>query len=530
VNVFDDRRVRKREIQEKHFWAIRLRGTTLLGVGFVYLYLAVSGRVPINPLAVALMIGFLGFNRARSQKVSTSFSRWMIAIDVCLITTAVWATGGVASFLIPLYFLQVVATSLYTNTRQGVLTALNAWTIFTGVALLEGNGIIPHGPLAASPLAAKLASDAGFVEAQVLGFFVLLGAVTYCSAYIAQRLRVREKELGKAHDELEILYRASDRFLKAQTVERLAEELCRATVRLGAEAVGAFLEGEDGVILLGSYPQEMPEDIAQAINGRAQDYFSSNPGDTIQARLGEDSEFGLVRFRTGDGVRGVVVLQVAIQDLVGASPEGVGLLVQQFAPALTNLRAYEVQTMLATTDPLTGASNRREFDRFLAEEIARARRYLRPLSLVMVDIDHFKRLNDTRGHQDGDLVLQKVVGAMKSVVRNQDMLARYGGEEFAIIAPETGPKQAMVLAERLRAAIQEETYWSQKEEGPPVTASLGVACRLPMAGEPGFEGLVQRADTALYAAKEGGRNQAQAFAVEMLAPEDSSPPQQHGCA
>lgn len=512
--MFDARRVRRREIEKKHFWAIRLRRTTLLGVGFVYLYLAVTGRVPVNLLAVALMLGFFGFNYTRTRKVASSFSRWMIGIDIGLITVAVWATGGVTSYLLPLYFLQVVATSLYTNTRQGVLTALNSWALFSGLALLEANGVLAHGPLASTPRTVQLSLDPGFVEAQILSFFVLLGAVTYCSAYIAQRLRVREDELGKAHEELEILYRASDRFLKAQSVERLSEDLCRATVRLGAKAAGVFLESEGGVLFLGYHPSGMQQETAEALQSMARSYFGSHPGDPAHQRLEADEQFGLIRFRTGDGSRGVLVIEVEIQELVGASSEGVSLLVQQFSPALTNLRAFEFQTHLATTDPLTGASNRREFDRFLTEEVGRARRYFRPLSVILVDIDHFKKLNDTRGHQDGDMVLQRVVQAMKKVVRNQDMLARYGGEEFAVIAPETGPKQALILAERLRVAIESEPIWSEEDPGPPVTASLGVGSRLPLAGEPGFEGLVQRADQALYAAKEAGRNQVQLYREE----------------
>lgn len=516
--MFDDSSARRREREEKHFWAIRLRGLTLLGVTFVYAYLSLTGRVSLNLLAVALILGLFAFNAARYRRVSRSFSRWMIGIDVCLITLAVWATGGVGSFLVPLYCLQVVATSLHTNTRQGVVTALNAWTLFAGMALLQANGLLPPGPLAASPRLARLAMDAGFVEAGILGFFVLLGAVTYSSAYIAQHLRVRENELAGAHQELEILYRASERFLRARTPEDLARELCRGAHQLGAREVAVFLEpGEASAppLCLCRHPSSMGRPTFAPLEERAAAYFRSRPGDREHLRLDEEEEYGVVRFRLGDGTRGATVVRVAIEELMGASPEGMTLLVQQFAPALSNLRHLEVQATLATTDPLTGACNRREFDRFLGEEVARARRYLRPLSLVLVDVDHFKRLNDTRGHQDGDRVLQGVVRAMRRVVRSQDMLARYGGEEFTVVAPETGPRQAEILGERLRRAIEDEGYWEADDPGPRVTASLGVASRLPTPDGPDYEELLRRADLALYAAKEGGRNQVKSYGPEV---------------
>lgn len=513
--MFDDRQVRRRERQEKHFWAIRLRATTLIGVAFVYIYLAMTGRVPMNSLAIALMIGLFAFNAARRRKVSRSFSRWMIGIDVCLITLAVWATGGVASFLVPLFFLQVVATSLHTNPRQGALTALNAWALVSGVALLEAHGVLPHGPLAPTPLVTQLASDAGYVEAQVLALFVLLGAVTYSAGFIAQRLRVRENELSRAHDELEILYQASERFLRAQNAARLTTEFCRSACQLGAAEAAVFLEEDDGIHELGHHPVKLDGEARRALRERAERYFQSLPGDAAHEHLEGEADYGVVRFQLAEGTRGALAVRVSIEDLIGASPEGSSLLAQQFAPALQNLRHLEAQATLATTDPLTGAANRREFDRFLDQEIARATRYQRPLSVVLVDVDHFKRLNDTRGHQDGDEVLKKVVSAMRSVVRNQDLLARYGGEEFAVVAPETGPRQAAVLGERLRAAIQEEPYWEEGDLGPEVTASLGVSSRLPTADGLAYDELIRRADLALYASKEGGRNRVTVYGAEL---------------
>jgi diguanylate cyclase (GGDEF)-like protein len=413
----------------------------------------------------------------------------------------------------------VVATSLHTNPRQGALTALNAWALVSGVALLEAHGVLPHGPLAPTPLAASLAADAGYVEAQVLALFVLLGAVTYSAGFIAARLRVRENELSRAHDELEILYQASERFLRAQNAARLTAELCRAACRLGASEAAVFLEEDGATQELGHHPVKLGTEARQALHERAERYFLSLPGDPVHEHLEDEEDYGVVRFQLAEGTRGALVVRTSIEDLIGASPEGSSLLAQQFAPALQSLRHLEAQATLATTDPLTGAANRREFDRFLDQEIARASRYQRPLSVVLVDVDHFKRLNDTRGHQDGDRVLQLVVAAMRRVVRNQDLLARYGGEEFAVVAPETGPRQAGILGERLRSAIQEATYWEEGDLGPEVTASLGVSSRLPTSDGIGYDELIRRADLALYASKEGGRNRVTIYGSELEAAE-----------
>lgn len=512
--MLDDDALRLREKFEKHVWAIRLRAMTLLGVTFVYAYLAATGRVPLNLFAVVLIAGLFAFNAARRGKVSRSFSRFMIGIDIVLITIAVWATGGVATFLLPCYFVQVVATSLHTNPRQGVVSALNAWALFAGVALLELTRVLPHGPLSPSPLTARLAADSGFVEAQILSLFVLLGAVTYSAGFIAQHLRVRERELEVAHDELEILYRAAERFLRAETPASLAAELCRASERLGANAAAVFIEGDRGPVPLASLPAELPEALSGEFLRRAGIWLNSASAEAARLELQSEREFGLLPFRLGTGVRGVHMVRGSIDQLVGQSAEGLSLLVQQFSWALTNLENLQETSRLATTDPLTGACNRRRFDQVFAEELARAARYARPLALILVDIDHFKKLNDTCGHQEGDRVLKGAVAAMRRALRSHDTLARYGGEEFAVIAPETGPKQAMLLAERLRTAIESWDYWPGVEGRPPVTASLGVASRLPTGEATSVTDLIQRADAALYAAKRGGRNRTEAYRPE----------------
>jgi diguanylate cyclase (GGDEF)-like protein/PAS domain S-box-containing protein len=162
---------------------------------------------------------------------------------------------------------------------------------------------------------------------------------------------------------------------------------------------------------------------------------------------------------------------------------------------------------LSTRDALTGLYNRREMERFLKDELARCQRYERPLSVVMLDLDHFKRINDSHGHPAGDEVLRWFAGKIRSGMRNTDRAVRYGGEEIAIILPETEGRDAFTMAERLRKDICKELVdVSSVEDGLeiPVTVSVGVAA---FPGDARTEeALLAAADQALYRAKRGGRN------------------------
>jgi diguanylate cyclase (GGDEF)-like protein len=157
----------------------------------------------------------------------------------------------------------------------------------------------------------------------------------------------------------------------------------------------------------------------------------------------------------------------------------------------------------ATVDVLTGLRNRRWLDEAFARELARADGAGRPLCLAMVDVDRFKKFNDAHGHQAGDEVLKGVGRVLRDTSRPNDLVARYGGEEFAVLFPDTPIDDAIAAADRLRRAIAATGFAHDGAALPKVTASFGLAQRLP--GEP-LEQLVSRADEALYRAKEQGRD------------------------
>jgi diguanylate cyclase (GGDEF)-like protein len=166
---------------------------------------------------------------------------------------------------------------------------------------------------------------------------------------------------------------------------------------------------------------------------------------------------------------------------------------------------------MALSDPLTGLDNRRAFDRRLAEKVAQAERYTRSFTGLLLDIDHFKPINDTYGHPFGDRALVAVAKALTQVLRTGDVVARVGGEEFALLLDETRHTAVAGTAERLRQAITAAGA-ALTTEALTLTASLGVAYRRP--GETG-ESLMARADAALYQAKQTGRNRV-VFAADNL--------------
>ena len=170
--------------------------------------------------------------------------------------------------------------------------------------------------------------------------------------------------------------------------------------------------------------------------------------------------------------------------------------------------AVELLARLSAEDGLTQLANRREFDRRLGIEWGRARRGNYPLALILIDIDYFKKYNDQYGHPAGDVCLQQVAGALRSVPkRSADLVARFGGEEFVVLLPAASTADAVAIAERMRQGVIDlQIPHASSHIAPGVTASFGVAALVPSdALQPGD--LVAAADVALYKAKEQGRNQ-----------------------
>jgi diguanylate cyclase (GGDEF)-like protein len=184
----------------------------------------------------------------------------------------------------------------------------------------------------------------------------------------------------------------------------------------------------------------------------------------------------------------------------------------QAAGTIQRLLLYEEMRRLAITDDLTGLCNRRHFLERLQGEIDRARRYAVPFGLLFIDIDNFKDLNDSFGHQVGDRVLAELGTVLKHWARSSDLVARYGGEEFVVLLPMADKARSQIAAERLRTLIQRHTFYRRKK----LTVSVGVA-GFPTDGD-STERLLGCVDEALYMAKNTGRNRTCAFGEPVLAP------------
>jgi diguanylate cyclase (GGDEF)-like protein len=204
---------------------------------------------------------------------------------------------------------------------------------------------------------------------------------------------------------------------------------------------------------------------------------------------------------TGHGSIEVAVesMQAGAADFV-TKPVPAAVLHLRIQKALEHARTRR----LASTDGLTGMYNHRTFQERLSQEIARADRYGRPLSVLMIDVDHFKVYNDTYGHPQGDIVLQDLARLLQEMSRTSDTVARWGGEEFAIILPETDSVGAQKIGQRLCEQVERYPFPGQDlMPGGTLTISIGVATYAAASSK---EALLQGADTALYTAKREGRN------------------------
>lgn len=237
--------------------------------------------------------------------------------------------------------------------------------------------------------------------------------------------------------------------------------------------------------------------LAQNISGNTfQSYITFNrdlPFAAYIPMLKEDKLYGIVKI--GAKING--------QPFTEDDLEFFSTIASQAVIAFENARLYS----LAITDSITKLYLNRYFHLRLEEEVARSRRYNSTISLLMLDIDHFKNVNDTYGHQQGDAVLKGVSRIIRKNVRNTDIPARYGGEEFAVILPETTIADAKTVADRIRSDIAKYDFQSITYGQPPVkcTISIGIAS-FPLNAE-SKESLIRKADSALYEAKNGGRNQ-----------------------
>jgi len=267
-----------------------------------------------------------------------------------------------------------------------------------------------------------------------------------------------------------------------------------ASVAAGISAAGVFV-AEDSAAAIATTRKELSERFS----------FSPEEIEGVLDEIGSTAREAAALFDMHIG------RERSYQEILDEAQEALICLSLQNQKQMQSIQK-EVETLQvrATTDPLTGLANRARFDEFFDEQFKRAFVHSRPLALIFIDLDHFKLVNDTHGHQAGDEVLRRVARLLRASVRNIDLVARYGGEEFAAVLTETDTAAAAVRAEAIRNKLATEII---KFEGTviPMSLSAGVAGtdRTRIFGQPGQ--LTNAADRAVYAAKAAGRNCVRVF-------------------
>jgi len=361
--------------------------------------------------------------------------------------------------------------------------------------------------------------------------FLLLSLTYLLINFVFSRLsRARGELEARVHD-LEILNATARHLSSSLQLEELVEAVAR-------EVSGAIPEAE-AIALVHRRAGPDSELVIDGFDRTSEKFFrrAMQPGEGVagwvmaQAMSRRIDDLSVADIATdADGIRswlgvplfiygeceGVVAVQSARVAAFSSSHQRLlESLALQVAAALQNAHLYE----LAMVDGLTGLFVRRYFDTRIEEEIERSKRYGSPFSVVMMDVDDFKHLNDTYGHLVGDRVLRAIANVVKAQMRGVDTAARYGGEEISVILPRTEMVGAYNLAERIREGIAELRITT--DEDPPralgVTASLGIAAYPESKAQTG-EDLVRRADRALYRAKKTGKNR-----VELFWSDDSGP-------
>ena len=499
-----------------------------LGATFAALYLAAERR--------GWLLAAPDGGSARDYAVTGVFAA-LTVLFVCL-------TGGVRSPMPCTLYLPILLASLCYGMRLGLTTS----TLMIGVAaVLAMDGSLPHSAPSLRAIAIGLsfpvvAVFGGALRVQMEDRLRALDGEKRALDSEKQALDSEKKELSAQLDMSQMMESAFDLDMTLNLI------LLNIYENSGCQVCAVYLVGPDQKTLelrSASGPRDRTPLLPSLAVGEARadgwavtdaaqfnhdvHAFYAPDASAARSRLtGIDpsiGSFACLPLPSLDGLLGM--LYVGYAEPHGLTPEGVQRLEQLALRAAFPLHRVLLQhdfRSLAYSDPMTGLDNFRQFEETLADELTRAERYERPLSVILLDIDYFKSFNDTLGHQAGDALLGQLGVVLRNSLRNVDRPARYGGEEFVVICPETGAEEARLIAERIRRNVADtpfvlpsnvETATGRRgAETAHVTVSLGC---VTFPGDAGTaRDLVKKADIALYAAKEAGRNAVRVYAEDAV--------------
>ncbi|WP_239806847.1 diguanylate cyclase [Croceicoccus hydrothermalis] len=434
------------------------------------------GILILTPLII-IGVKAIGRNGPPASNARTFEAAGIFGLVTAVSCAVFWQPGA------PILFLPMLVV-LIAAARLGPLGAAGGVLIVATIGTLTLDTWSPAQMLFGSgPLAKSL----------YLQFYLL---ILFAAALpIAALLASRDRILDRLEEEKRLLELAEE----TASLGHWWLDVSTEEVRWSQEVFNIFgIEGEVPPILEDAINAYHPDDRG-IVTASLEEAIGNRRGFEFTARIiWPDGEIRHVRSRgeiddhCGDGTFGLfgIVHDITMQ----VSREAA--IVEARTRAEEAARAAKI---IAETDQLTGIANRRRVTSDLVQAVLTARRERQPLSIALFDIDHFKRINDTYGHQAGDEVLKRVAATAAGAIRAHDLVGRFGGEEFVVVLPDTTAETAMSVAERVRNAIETGGYT------PAVTVSIGIA-QLTV-GESG-ENLLQRADQALYVAKREGRNTA----------------------
>ena len=427
----------------------------------------------------------------------------MLLVDGVYLAWTMYSTGGTQSPLRFLVFVHLIAVTLLASYRTGLKIALWHSLMYFAVFYAQAAGILEVKETVAGALPGTGTKFQHLSIFNVAAFWLVAIGTAAFSA-------LNERELRRRKTDLEGLARLAEELDAADDAGEMSSLLLAATSEAFGFKRGVVLAAASGEPELTAYigPGE-PGTVGGTADPAIREAWEKR-GPVLLKALDPDQNKQLAAVMPF--ARNVVVLPliaegqplgaVAIETPSPKIERRVILMLTQFtthaALAMRNAWLLEQVKHLAETDALTGVPNRRTFEAVLARELSRATRSGEPVTLMMIDVDHFKKFNDTYGHQSGDDILKGVAASIRETARDFDTPARYGGEEFAVILPGCTSKESLAVSERIRKEI------STIDAPAPVTASAGVATFPTHAVDP--ESLIKAADEALYESKRAGRD------------------------
>jgi len=500
--------VDRRILEPRH--ANRARGVILFAATVTAGISATANGAFLTGVLTALLGSLYVLLTALSRMPEENASPYQSAVtigDLLLITALIWLTGGVHSEYYLLYYLPIIVAAVRQDTRVGMAACIGAIALYSFAAFSA-----PHAP-SVLPFESFRVITVGLSALVLILFFSLLKRELKVSEDLRDTLHHSLRRVAAVYD---VAHAANTGADLAGVLSVILDHAARAT---DAANGSVFLLLEDGQLKptasLSAAPGtgETPSELALAPAREALDARAPITK-TVEAR------------QAGDKDASASIVYVPLLSLAG--PIGVLSLVSrrgrrfarrqldfltslcsEAALAIENAQLRSELRRLAITDHLTGLPNRREVESRLALELKRGARYGRPVSLLMIDVDDLKEVNDEFGHAAGDDVLCALARMMKESIRSSETAGRLGGDEFAIVLPETDARQAAALADRLIEGVSATVgAWPNLPDSDAIAATIGMSIGIADSRNGALppKELMARADAALYEAKRLGKN------------------------